>query len=63
MDHRQKHSNKPELEYCDGHYHRAAAGSSSSKRPDPTGVLRRTHDVWDTVLYGVGSAYYKVFGR
>ena len=43
----------PELEYHDGHYHEVR---QSDKRDSP-------FKFWDKVLYGIGSAYYKLFGH
>jgi hypothetical protein len=54
-----------ELVYHNGHYHRVRNNQSSSGRRGPRGtsVLRVTHDIWDEVLYGVGSIAYKIQGR
>lgn len=66
-----------ELTYHDGHYHRSreddayshhSRHSNRSNRSvrsnEQSGSLwRRTYDAWDKVLYGIGSAYYKICGR
>ena len=63
-----------ELEYHNGHYHRVQRDrrhdNDSRPRhghprapPRRSNVFETTHDMWDKVLYGIGSAYDKVFGR
>jgi hypothetical protein len=55
-----------ELVYRDGHYHRPSADRPATRhnqhRPQH-GLLQKTHDAWERVLYGVGSVYYKIRGR
>jgi hypothetical protein len=58
-----------ELTYHNGHYHPTRDSEyerytrRSSKDHSDGGLLRKTHDVWDKVLYGIGSAYYKLKGH
>jgi hypothetical protein len=56
-----------ELTYHDRHYHH---GEESHRSRDESagsggqgGLLRKTHDAWDKVLYGIGTAYFKLCGR
>lgn len=64
-----------ELTYHDGHYHRAPPSHHRQREQHqhqqqphrqhqeaPGGMLKTTHDAWDKVLYGIGSAYYKLRG-
>lgn len=58
-----------ELTYHDGHYHPTRddeyehQSRRSSKDRSGGGLLRKTHDAWDKVLYGIGTAYYKICGH
>ena len=52
-----------ELVYHDGHYYRVERQSSDRRAHRSIGVWRMTHDLWDEVLYGVGSLCYKMQGR
>lgn len=35
----------------------------SSRDQPGGGLLRKTHDAWDQVLYGIGTVYFKICGR
>lgn len=57
-----------ELTYHDGHYHRGeesrrSRDESAGSGGNSGGLLRKTHDAWDKVLYGIGTAYFKLCGR
>lgn len=63
---------KGELVYDDGHYHRETPAEQSDRRhstveskhqPRSGGAWEKTYKAWDNVLYGIGSAYYKVRGH
>lgn len=53
----------PELVYHDGHYHRAPARHAREHLHHQGGLWQKTYEVWDHVLYGIGSVYYKILGR
>ena len=62
-----------ELVYHNGHYYRVNTRRSNRhdgrrhhrdrRESQVEGALRKTHNAWDQVLYGIGSAYYKLGGR
>jgi hypothetical protein len=53
-----------ELVYNNGHNHPVEVSSPSNRRSHrPNSVWRITHDLWDEVLYGVGSLCDKIQGR
>ena len=54
-----------EIVYHHGHYHRSRIDHRSHERPPRNrgGVWQRTYEVWEEVLYGIGSVYYKIRGR
>ncbi|KAM5356517.1 hypothetical protein ACJ41O_003163 [Fusarium nematophilum] len=65
-----------ELVYHDGHYHHHAPVQHPEHRhPEhrhdganrhehhQRGLWQKTFELWDHVLYGVGSVYYKIRGR
>lgn len=63
---------RKELIYDDGHYYRESEAQQSERQkstgesahqPRSGGVWEKTYKVWDGVLYGIGSAYYKVRGH
>jgi hypothetical protein len=49
-----------ELVYHDGHYHRVEHPPRGHRA---FGVWRTTHDLWDEVLYGIGSVCHRFKGR
>ncbi|KAL3953411.1 hypothetical protein ACCO45_013354 [Purpureocillium lilacinum] len=57
------------LYYHDGHYHPESRlgdrrRESRDRQGQPDGNLwHKTYQIWDQVLYGVGSFYYKIRGR
>lgn len=53
-----------ELVYDNGRYYRAPAEPQPKRRGHQSvGVWRTTYELWDEVLYGIGSAYEKLRGR
>ncbi|KAH7152852.1 hypothetical protein EDB81DRAFT_757881 [Dactylonectria macrodidyma] len=58
---RQTTNNMTELVYHDGHYHRVQ--TRHGRQHHQGGLWQKTYEAWDQVLYGIGSAYYKLFGR
>jgi hypothetical protein len=47
--------------YHDNHYH--THDDRGTYEYQSRGVWRRTHDMWDKVLYGIGNVYYKCTGH
>lgn len=49
-----------ELQYHNGHYHAVRVDPNRKRR---FSVWRKAYEMWDQVLYGVGSAYEKLCGH
>lgn len=56
-----------DLVYHNGHYHRVKVRHSDRRHGHrhhhQGGLWRTTYELWDQVLYGIGTAYYKIMGR
>ncbi|KPM35861.1 hypothetical protein AK830_g10708 [Neonectria ditissima] len=51
------------LVYHDGHYHTAQVTHEDGQNEHQGGLWQKTSEVWDQILYGIGSVYFKLCGR